>query len=148
MLRPLEGQSVQLLYSGIHSGILRLNLADGSYVDFADGEIFRDQRSRRSRPVALREDMGIYRVRRKDVDAVYQLEGLDATDDLSTPPRVMVSGTALRKMRADLQLLERASFENPADVECDRKYSYGWGVILDGEPILVESSSDDDKPEN
>ena len=148
VLRPLEGQSVQLLYSGIHSGTLRLTLADGTYVDFTDGEIFRDQRSRRSRPIVMRDDMGIYRIRRKSVDTVYQLEGLDRTDGLSTPSRVMVRGTALSQERADLPLLGRASFENPADVKCDRRYAYGWGVILDGEPIYVDSPSDGDKPEN
>ena len=148
VIRPLQGQSVQLLYSGIHVGTLRLTLADGSYIDFSDGEIFQDQRRRGQTPELVRDDMKVFRIRRQNSDSVYQLEGAGRRNDDDTPPRVMVSGTALKKSRADWRLFDLMSIEDSATADCDRRYSYGWGVILEGEPVMINNPGNDEKLEN
>ncbi|QKG72136.1 hypothetical protein [Erythrobacter mangrovi] len=148
VIRPLAGQSIQLLYSGIHSGTLRLILADGTYVDFTDGEIFRDLRRPRQDPVLTRDDMKVYRISHRQSEAIYQLDGTGRRTEDYNPPRVLVSGTALSKRSSDFGLLDLLHFETPESADCDRRYAYGWGVILDGEPVKVDLPGNDREQEN
>jgi hypothetical protein len=141
VIRPRRGQSVQLLYSGIHDGTLRLILQNGSYVDFTDGEIFLDQRRRGEAPVSPRRDIGIYLVKDERPKVRYQLEGPGRRTDDYTPARVMVSGPGLDADRTDDRLFDEVSFSDPKTVNCDRRYQYGWGVLLNGEPVDIRKGA-------
>lgn len=144
VIRPRAGQSVQLGYSGIHAGTLRLFLENGKYVDLTDGEIFRDQRRAGQGPAERRDDMRIFLVADEGSDVRYQLEGTgEETTDYS-PPRVMVDGPGLAGNRSDHAVFEVVSFERPESVQCDRRYAYGWGVLLEGEPFSTREGQGDE----
>ena len=139
VIAPQAGETAYLTYSGIHNGGIRLVLAGGDYVDFTYGEIFRDQRKSGQRTSLRTEGMRVYRYdddRGSEVD--YQVHvDLPATDwgDGGWEPLVNVSGTALAGNRSDTGLFERLSFNMDVESACDRRYNFGWGVILEGEPI-------------
>jgi hypothetical protein len=141
VLRPRAGERVLLNYSGIHNGTLRLILKSGSYVDFTDGEIFIDQHKRGEAPVTARADMDIYLVRDQRPEVRYQLEGTGRRTEDYAPPRVMVTGPGLVADRVDDRLFDEVSFADPKAVKCDRRYQYGWGVLLEGEPFDVRSDN-------
>jgi hypothetical protein len=139
VIAPQPGETAYLTYSGIHNGGIRLVLSNGEYIDFTYGEIFRDQRKSGQRTSLRAEGMRVYRYdddRGPDVD--YQVHAdLPATDwsDGGWQPLVNVSGTALSGNRNDAHLLERLSFNLDVEAACNRRYNFGWGVILEGEPI-------------
>lgn len=139
VISPQPGETAYLTYSGIHNGGIRLVLADGDYIDFIYGEIFRDQRTSGQRTALRTEGMRVYRYdddRGPDVD--YQVHvDLPATGwgDGGWQPLVNVSGTALADNRADTRLFDRLSFDLDVEAACDRRYNFGWGVIREGEPI-------------
>ena len=141
VIKPRAGQAVQLSYSGIHAGTLRLFLENGQYVDFSDGEIFVDQRQRGESPVDKRPTMEIYLVRDQRPEVKYQLEGTGTRTNDYSPPRVLVSGPGLVADRTDDRLFEEVSFAEPERVTCDRRYEYGWGVLLEGKPVDVRSNA-------
>jgi hypothetical protein len=139
VVTPRSGETAYLAYSGIHNGGIRLVLADGEYVDFTYGEIFRDQRTPGQRMSLRTDGMRVYRYdddRGPEVD--YQVHvDLPATqwDSVGWEPLVNVSGTALAGNRSDTALFARLSFNLDVEAACDRRYNFGWGVILEGEPI-------------
>jgi hypothetical protein len=139
VIRPRTGQRVQLLYSGIHAGTLRLYLEDGRYVDFMDGEIFVDRRQRGEAPVAARPDMKIFLTMDQRPKVNYQLEGTGQRTKDYAPPRVMASGPGLASDTIDDRIFDEVQFTDPAAVKCDRRYEYGWGVLMDGEPFDIRS---------
>lgn len=139
VISPRAGETAYLAYSGIHNGGIRLVLADGSFIEFTYGEIFRDQRKPGQRMSLRTEGMRVYRYdddRGPDVDYQVHID-LPATDlsDGGWQPLVNVNGTALSGNRADTHLFERLSFNLDVEADCDRRYNFGWGVILEGEPI-------------
>ncbi len=148
VVRPTKGQSVQLTYSGIHFGSLRLDLANGEHIEFTDGDNFRDQRKRGQRPVWRQERMGFYRVDDDDEGVRYQIEGRSIRTDYGEPPRVMIDGANLAGNRSDRKLFVSVSFEKPDDVVCDRRYEYGWGVIFGDEPLQANRNKAGDGEEN
>lgn len=139
VIAPQAGKTAYLAYSGIHNGGIRLELADGKFVEFTYGEIFRDQRKPGQRTSLRTDGMRVYRFdddRGPDVE--YQVHvNLPGTewDDGGWRPLVNVSGTGLNGNRTDTRLFERLSFNLDAQTPCDRRYNFGWGVILEGEPI-------------
>ena len=137
VIRPRAGQVVQLIYSGIHSGTLRLILADGKYVDFTDGEILKDQRKSEQPATWRRDGFNVYRLPGTRNGKSYQLEGQGRRTDDYSPPRIIVKGTALKGSRTDLDLLELVSVADPSVVSCNVRYAYGWDVILEGAPVKV-----------
>jgi hypothetical protein len=106
VIRPRTGQRVQLLYSGIHAGTLRLYLEDGRYVDFMDGEIFVDRRQRGEAPVAARPDMKIFLTMDQRPKVNYQLEGTGQRTKDYAPPRVMASGPGLASDTIDDRIFD------------------------------------------
>ena len=139
VITPKSGETAYLAYSGIHNGGIRLVLADGEFVEFTYGEIFRDQRRPGQRTALRAEGMRVFRYdddRGREVD--YQVHvNLPATEwnDGGWQPLVNVSGTALAGNRTDTALFQRLSFNPDVDARCDRRYNFGWGIILEGEPI-------------
>lgn len=148
VVRLQAGQSAQLSYIGIHSGTVRLFLEDGRYVDLTDGEIFRDQRRPGQGPAQRRDDMRIYLISDSGPDVRYQLEGTGRQTDDYAPPRVMASGPALAGNRADDRMFGVISFASPDSVECDRRYEYGFGVLLDSEPFDIRQGQGGTSEEN
>ena len=137
VIAPQEGETAYLTYSGIHNGGIRLVLANGKFVDFTYGEIFRDQRRPDQGTSVRAKDMRVY-LYDDEREIHYQVHvELPATDwsDGGWQPLVNVGGTALNGSRADARLFERLSFNLDVEAVCDRRYNFGWGVILDGEPI-------------
>jgi len=140
VIRPKAGQSVQLAYSGIHHGALRLGLADGTSLEFTEGESFRDQRSAGQRQLWRQTGMELFALGLSAEGPRYQMEGRGTKTRWNSTPRGFVSGPALRGDRRDRAILAGATFEPPDKVQCDRRFEYGWGVIL-GEEAL-DSRSD------
>jgi hypothetical protein len=137
VIRPKAGQTVQLTYSGIHHATLRLILADGKYVDFTDGEIFKDQRRLNQPATWRRAGFEIYRLRGTRGKKSYQIEGVGRKTDDYSPPRIMVEGTAIAGSNGDLDLFALVDVADAASVLCDARYAYGWDVILEGAPVKI-----------
>mgnify|MGYP001361429987 FL=1 len=148
LIRPSEGETVQLLYSGIHFGTLRLTLADATYVDFSVSGSFADHRRKRQKPVAERASFDVYRVRDERKGKFYQIEDSRPLDEDDFPSRVVASGTALRADRSDFRLFEQVDLATAGTVPCDVRYDYGWGVILNGDPVRKDSDKPPTDPEN
>jgi hypothetical protein len=141
VIRPRPGQRVQLGYSGIHNGTLRLFLESGAYVDFTVSEIFLDQRRRGEAPSASRDDMNIYLLRDQRPKVRYQLEGTGRRTDDYTPPRVMADGPGSAADKIDDRVFNEVAFVEPKKVHCDRRYEFGWGVLLNGEPFDIRNNA-------
>lgn len=139
VVSPRSGETAFLAYSGIHNGGIRLVLADGKFVEFTYGEIFRDLR-KPSQGTSLRTDgMRVYRHdddRGPGVEYQVHVEFPPTEwDDGGWLPLVNVAGTALSGTRADTHLFERLSFNLDPKAACDQRYEFGWDIIIDGAPI-------------
>ena len=148
VVRPAEGQSVQLTYSGIHYGSLALTLANGEQVEFTDGDNFLDQRKGRQVPLWRQGAMDVFLLEHQGRNVRYQIEGRGTENRWGEAPRVMVEGAALRGDRSDRKFLETVSFEGPENVQCDVRYNYGWGVILGNEPLELRQDNAETGEEN
>lgn len=138
VVSPQAGETGYLAYSGIHNGGIRLILSDGEFVEFTYGEIWRDQRKPGQRTALRTEGMRVYRYDADQREVSYQVHvNLPATewDDGGWQPLVNVSGTALAGNRNDTRLFDRLSFNLDVEAACDRRYNFGWGVLLGDEPI-------------
>lgn len=148
VVRPSEGQSVQLTYLGIHYGSVQLKLASGDEIEFTDGDNFLDQRERGQRPRWRQKQMRFYRIEDEEGQVRYQVEGRNIRTDYNEPPRVMVRGAGLSGSRSDRRLFDALSFEEPGEVVCDVHYEYGWGVILGDNSKDTETDDAGDGEEN
>jgi hypothetical protein len=148
VIRAGEGDSIQLSYSGIHNGTLRLILANGESLEVTEGEIFVDRRKRRQRIVWQQTGMEFYRVDRRGAGVEYQIEGSGRVNDGEPAPRAFLTGEALTGAQSDRDFVQGLSFEDPDAVKCDRRYQYGWGVILGAEPLDTRSDDAVGRKEN
>ncbi len=148
VVRPSEGQSVQLIYLGIHYGSVQLNLANGDEIEFTEGDNFLDQRSRGQRPDWRQKRMNFYRIDDEEGEVRYQIEGRGVRTQYDVRPRVMVAGSKLVGNRSDRKLFDVVNFEEPGEVECDVRYEYGWGVILGDTPLETKNNDAGESEEN
>lgn len=141
VISPREGEKAYLAYSGIHNGGIRLVLADGEYVDFTLGEIFRDLRRPDQGPTIRKDEMRVYFFE-SGPDLTYQAFAIPEWEEADGrwQPLVNVTGTALAGNRSDHPLFERLSFNWDTRASCDRRYDFGWGVLLEGDPIDVTNA--------
>lgn len=142
VIAPQAGETAYLSYSGIHNGGIRLVLSSGEFVDFTYGESFRDMR-RPGQGTSIRaKDMRVY-LYKDGREVSYQVHAeLPETEwsDGGWQPLVNVSGTALSGNRSDARLFERLTFNLDVKAACDRRYDFGWGIILEGDPVDVTES--------
>ncbi|MFO6448152.1 hypothetical protein ACLBKU_13530 [Erythrobacter sp. NE805] len=145
VVRAGEGESVQLSYSGIHYASLILTRRGGDTLELTEGESFKNRRERRQRTEWRQTGMALYRVDRLG-EVEYQLEGEAISGRWGSAPRAFVKGKGLRGDPTDRQRVKGVSFE-PADaVHCDRRYDYGWDVLLGDAPLDAGTRpTDEDK---
>ncbi len=134
VVRAAEGETVQLAYSGIHSGSLLLTLRNGRTIELTEGESYIDRRERRQRTEWRQTGMALFRVDR--LGAVeYQLEGEQVEGRWGSAPRAFIKGNGLRGDDSDRLRIKGVSFEKADAVKCDRRYDYGWEVLLGDAPM-------------
>jgi hypothetical protein len=136
VLSPREGETAYLSYSGIHNGGLRLVLANDEDIEFTLGEIFIDQRRADQGPTFRTPEMRVYLIERGS-EVFYQIHGRVEVDDgeWRWRPLVNVEGSALGGNRRDDDIFRRLSLDGDKGAHCDRRYNFGWGVILGDETI-------------
>ncbi|MEP3421520.1 MAG: hypothetical protein ABJN35_07290 [Erythrobacter sp.] len=147
VIRPNSGDSVQLVYSGIHSGTMRIFLSDGSEIDVVHGDNFRDQRSLLDDPEWVQTGMRIYRANSLG-NVRYQFEGSGKEGEAGSHSRGFISGNRLNGSENDRRIIAMVTIEDPNSVECDARYQYGWTVILGEEPYSIRTDEADDGQEN
>ena len=127
-----QGERVYLEYSGIHN--LRLDLV-GSFgtLKLSEGNAWASPRMRNGL-VFKSPDFKFYDVG-DEREFRYLAYGRSEFTDDGYRPIVWIDGDALRGNRSDRRLLARLKPYNDGDV-CNVTYAYGWGVIMDGRPLL------------
>jgi hypothetical protein len=142
-----EGETVQLAYSGIHHASLILTLGNGETIELTEGEIFSDRRKRGQRVEWQQTGMALYRVDR--IEGVeYQIEGQAIADRWASAPRAFTKGNGLRGDESDRMRLKGLSFESADAARCDRRYDYGWDVLLGDAPLDTRSEPAAENREN
>ena len=141
VIRPEEGQSVQLAYSGIHHGSLLFNVSPTETIELNLGNNWRDFRKAGQRPLWRGNRMEFYPITGFGDDGKFQIEGYGIKDKYDSAPRILVEGAFLKRKRADKKYFKRVSFQRPDKVTCDRRYDFGWGVLLDGDPLDVRTEA-------
>lgn len=133
---PREGETAYLAYSGIHFATIHLVLADGDAADFTLGENFIDLHKPGQGPMIQNGDIRVYFFE-QGPEVSYQVHARFETDegDRGWTPRVRVEGSALGGNRRDRDIFRRLSLDGESRPNCDRRYDFGWGVILEGDPI-------------
>jgi len=138
-ISPREGETAHLSYSGIHAGTIRLILADGDYVDFAHGDAWADQRRAGQGPAHVDGELRYYRFE-DGREVRYQVFAPSEWAEGRRRATVNISGTGLSGNRFDERLFDRMSLTAGDEANCDRRYDYGWDIILGDEPIETTES--------
>jgi hypothetical protein len=134
MITALPRETVSLNYSGIHSGVLRLNRGT-SWVDAAVGDIY----------VSPRE-LGDVIVRTSNYFVADASNSSQLRYGLFVPPdgfhhrhylRVWIDGPALSGDEGDGSILRRIEIRNDQSPPCDVTYRFGWDVIFGEQPLAV-----------
>ncbi len=133
-IRAAAGENISLVYSGIHNGSLRWDGATGS-IQFNQSEIWAKPK-RKGRLVGYVGDFAMY-LSREDGEPVY-LAFRAGEDGESLDTRIV--GSALDGTKKDKPLLER--LVQSSGRNCDRRYNYGWDVILGDESVIAETADD------
>jgi hypothetical protein len=55
-------------------------------------------------------------------------------------PSIWLDGTALRGNGSDKAIVARLIVDESSMESCDIAYHYGWGVLLEGEPLVIRRS--------
>ncbi|HEX5257537.1 MAG TPA: hypothetical protein VFW35_02010 [Sphingomicrobium sp.] len=132
MITANAGESVSLSYSGIHNGMLRLNLGT-SWVNAGFSENW-----------AQPKQMGdvVERRRRSYVadisDSANLRYGLFAYEHPHSPYLLLVrvDGPVLVGDHRDESILHRIEIRHDESPPCDITYHYGFGVIFGEEPLV------------
>lgn len=124
-----DGSSVQLLYSGIHSGTLRLT-SGKSYFDIRVGDAWAEPRDRGS--VVARGDGYFIRAHVDEPPLKYLVY---RNTEYGFRPTAWIEGPRLRGYPLDKAILRQLEFQRADSTPCDRTYRFGWSVIFGDEPL-------------
>jgi hypothetical protein len=128
-----EGERVYLAYSGIHNLRLTLTGKLGS-LELSEGDAWAKPR-KRGQLLFQKSGMRIYEIG-SEPKLSYLVYGADAYSKGRFYPRVWISGEMLRGNHKDRKLLKRFEFRENAPSDCSVSYGYGWGVLLEGDPLF------------
>lgn len=134
VVHAAAGENISLAYSGIHNGSLRWEGAAGA-IEFHQSEIWKQPR-RKGRPIGDAGGFTLYRTR-EDGKTTY-LAFRTGVDGEYLDTRIV--GQALDGSEKDKAMLTRLLQWNGKT--CDRRYNYGWGVILGDEAVISETAND------
>jgi len=133
-IRAEAGENISLAYSGIHNGSLRWDGAAGS-IQFNQSEIWAKPR-RMGRPIGDVGGFAMYRT--QEGGEITYLAFRAGEDGESLDTRIV--GSALDGSKNDKPLLARLLPSSGSN--CDRRYNYGWDVILGDESVISETAND------
>lgn len=133
-VRAAAGENISLVYSGIHNGSLRWDGAAGS-IEFSQSEAWKQPR-RKGRPIGDAGGFALYRSREDGKIAYLAFRMGEDGEYLDT----RIDGQALDGSKNDRALLARLL--QSSGNNCDRRYNYGWGVILGDEAVISETAND------
>lgn len=129
-----HGEAAHLKYSGIHYQAIEIT-GSGGTVEFKEGEAWAKPKNIGTNLVSTAElkvvEVGTFE------DFRYLAYGRNRYSEGKLVPMVWIDGTGLRGDRSDRKLVSRLVINPIPRDTCDIAYSYGWDVILNGEPISV-----------
>lgn len=121
-----EGERIADLQMGIHGLVLAIESPRGRY-QVHENEIL--VAPRLGRRVLRTETASVYRSRNSFVSYVVMSRPEFSPD--RDVPLLVVSGEALQGTSADARIYARITVGDPTSVPCDRRYLYGWDVMLE-----------------
>lgn len=127
------GESVFLVYSGIHNLQLKLTGAFGT-IELTEGDAWARPRNRNAM-IFNGNGFRFYDVG-DEAQFRYLAYGQNRYSEGDFVPMLWLDGTALKGNRSDIRLLRRFQSHDGTKQDCKVVYSYGWGVILEGEPFF------------
>ena len=133
-VQAAAGENVSLVYSGIHNGSLRWDGAAGS-IEFNQSEIWKPPQ-RKGQLVGDAGGFTLYRSREDGKITYLAFRTGEDGEYLDT----RIDGKALDGSKNDQALLARLL--RSSGHNCDRRYNYGWGVILGDEAVISEATND------
>jgi len=148
LVRARAGETVQLVYSGIHHGSLRLNLSDGSSIEVSHRESILDQRLGHEAPRWEQGGMQFFRVESSEQDVRYQFNVSSSDTQEDSRPQGFISGANLDGSENDRNYMSGLGSENPRTAICDTRYRYGWLVLMGDEPLESQLDNTDHGEEN
>ncbi len=120
------GESVTDIQMGIHGLALAVESPAGRY-EVHENEILATPRL--GRRVLRTETASVYRSRNSSVSYVVMARPEFSPD--RDVPLLVLSGEALEGNSADARFYSRVTVSDPASMHCDRRYLYGWDVMLE-----------------
>jgi hypothetical protein len=129
----LPTETAYLGYSGIHSQKIEISGPAGR-LELTESEPW--GRSKGKKMLLMqRQDMKVCRID-DGTEFRYLVYGRDTYSDGKLVPKIWVDGDALRGNRKDREIVSRLFVGSPKVNECAISYNYGWGVLLEGEPLV------------
>jgi predicted peptidase len=132
----ITGESAYLAYAGIHSGKLRV-ISEAGQIDIVHGDTFAKVSGRKI-SVSKKDSFRVVRSGRGS-KTKYLFYAPTEYSDGEEYLNLIVSGSRIRGVKDDLQIVDRISLSRKLPEGCAMRYSYGWDMLFGDEPL----SSDD-----
>ena len=131
------GETAYLAYSGIHSLRVEIRTSD-TILKVSEGEAWAKPKHQQNL-LLKRDDMAAYEVG-DETNFRYLVYGANRYSEGKFVPMIWLDGTALAGDASDKALVGRLHVGTPSESECMIHYNYGWGVLLEGEPVVTHKN--------
>jgi hypothetical protein len=128
------GETSYLEYSGIHS-LRILVVGQKDTLQFTMGDSWAKPKGMQ-RLLMLHKDFKVTKVGNK-TEFKYLISAKTEFSDRRFKPRIWVDGTGLRGTSSDKRVFLNLSLSEPPHHGCGITYDYGWGVLMDGDPVVI-----------
>ena len=129
-----KGETAYLRYSGIHFQTIVIDGPSG-ILELKEGEAWAKPKGERT--LLLRKaGMEVFDIG-TDMEFRYLVYGANQYSNGQLVPKIWLDGGALVGDGRDRKLVSRISIGALPAKNCNMTYNYGWGVLLEGEPMVM-----------
>lgn len=131
-----ERETAHLKYSGIHHQTIEISGPNGT-LELEEGEAWAKPNVRRTL-LFHKPGMDVFEIG-TDTEFRYLVYGATEYSAGHLVPMIWVDGDVLRGDIRDKKIVSRINL-GAANQGCRITYNYGWGVLLEGEPIVTREN--------
>lgn len=135
-----DGELSRLKYSGIHFQTIEI-VGPLGVLELKEGEAWAKPRGERTL-LLRRADMEVFDIG-TDMEFRYLAYGTNQYSDGKLVPMIWLDGSVLVGDARDRKLVSRVNIGAGSVKSCKITYNYGWGVLLEGEPMVIRRNERD-----
>ena len=129
-----EGESAHLKYSGIHFQTIEITGPLG-VLELKEGEAWAKPKGELTL-LLRRADMEVFDIG-NDMEFRYLVYGANRYSEGKLVPLMWLDGGVLVGDTRDRNVVSRVNVGAAPAKSCKMTYNYGWGVLLEGEPMVI-----------